>query len=155
MDETDLMFLEAFEDLKPYWDPKDGDIIYFEYSEKDKEFWKKKYEEAGKVYEPEDGWWFVDSNVEFKNDGTDRYSKYLKGKAKAWRARQEDLQEIYKEEQDCNFDYMLSEFGKFIDNGPWIYYNDFHVTDFNQAWLCFIMETCFQKEWNGTTWEAI
>lgn len=136
MDKTDLMFKEAFEYLKPYWTLKETDIV-FELIPGDPE------------------WPLENLSGYFSWGDTDQErlkNRIEKGEV-IWKAKQEDLQEIYKQEQDCNFDYMLSEFGKFIDNGPWIYYNHFHVTDFNQAWLCFIMETCFQKEWNGATWE--
>jgi len=155
MDKIDLMFKEAYEYLKPYWNPKDGDIIYFEYTEKDKDFWKMKYEEAGKEYEPKDGWWYVDNNIEFKNNGTDRYSNHLKKEAKAWKARQEDLQEIFRNKTG-NPDPL----GIMILATEWFKRRKYHDNksiwnDMGAMWLCFVMETCYNKTWDGKSWAPL
>lgn len=154
MNEEDLMFKEAFEYLKPHWEPKDGDIIYFEYSEKDKEFWKKKYEEANKPYEQKDGYWYVDNNVEFKNNGTKRYSEHLKEEAKAWKARVEDFEKILTNSTPGG---LLFEFLEWF----YLHYenekklpDNFSIT---LIWLCYFMEILNKRQWNREIkkWEAL
>jgi hypothetical protein len=81
--------------------------------------------------------------------------------------RQEDLQEIYKQVQDCNFEFMLLRFREYIDKGIWDYgtgdgqwvcfNNQWHITDFTTLWLCFVMEMCYGKRWDTEkkTWTVI
>jgi len=73
--------------------------------------------------------------------------------------RQKDLQEIYFEIKGKESRHYMGLLGTFY---AYIYNEFFDASkfldesfDFNMMWLCFIMETCYQKRWNGKTWEAI
>ncbi len=67
--------------------------------------------------------------------------------------KQEDLQAIYKKKQDCNFEFMLLRFRKFIDKGIWSYGENeigelTFILDFNIIWILFVMQTCYGKQWD-------
>lgn len=79
-----------------------------------------------------------------------------------WLPRQEDLQKIYMENQDCNMEYMTLRLRDWLHD-KWLHYNSalndilpdedqFYILDWNTLWLCFVMETCYNKAWNGKTW---
>lgn len=92
-----------------------------------------------------------------------------------WVPRQEDLQEIYLN-SDAQFVYAYSNsinkhktyLGILGDLTNWLDYHlrcgvpetkmknyEFMTTNFEIMWLCFVMETVYNKRWNGSTWEVI
>jgi hypothetical protein len=79
-----------------------------------------------------------------------------------WLPRQEDLQKIYMENQDCNMEYMTLRLRDWLHD-KWLHYNSalndilpdedqFYILDWNTLWLCFVMETVYGKVWDGKTW---
>lgn len=76
-----------------------------------------------------------------------------------WLPRQEDLQKIHMKfaefpvqfrfecpDDPMGFNYYYRTENKTINPS---------ITDLNTLWLCFVMETCYNKRWNGNTWEVI
>jgi len=77
-----------------------------------------------------------------------------------WIPRQDDLQLIYKELKELSFDCCYKQFKKWdafryqqeeFEHGRYSF-NIFETGDWNVLWLCFVMETCYNKQWNGETW---
>jgi|GEM_PF-4388142 len=156
---SDELFKQAYEDLKEHWNPKDGDIFYTEYSEKDKEFSKEHW----KHKKDHNGFYSVLNNVEWMNSGHKDYNKYLKESKGFWRPRQEDLQKIKMDQYGHTPYRVLTSFN--------LWYNDYGIllrkhdgsdfpdsrTDITILWLLFVMEKMFKKQWNPKTkkWELI
>ena len=71
-----------------------------------------------------------------------------------WLPRQEDLQNIIKRFQNIDTELDLLKGICKWSKSPmeWINFLDF---DLNQLWLVFVMETCYNKQWNGESWENI
>ena len=75
-----------------------------------------------------------------------------------WLPRQEDLQEIYAENHSFTTWGIIEEFYKFFKSKCAVcnVSNRLNANEnLNVVWLCFVMETCYGKRWNGETWEAI
>jgi hypothetical protein len=138
MDETFIKMCKEATEIQERWEPKKGDMIYYV---------KKK------LIEP-----VTMADKELKN----RFGYHYKQMG-FWLPRQEDLQKIYKEQKELSFDCCYVQFKRWdafryqherFEHGlP--YFEIFETGDWNILWLCFVMETCFNKQWNGTTWEAI
>lgn len=148
MDETNLMFKEAFKYLKEHWNPKAGDIVY------------DMNGVSGIVAE------YTLNMVRLSRWGPDEYYDINKV---YWKPRQEDLQNIAMnylinkeleedfEAKGLGFDWMKKEYGfnLLCDSfGLWWTF-EIKTNNYNETWLCFVMETCYDKTWNGNTWEVI
>jgi len=80
-----------------------------------------------------------------------------------WLPRQEDLQATYKQIKELSFDCCYKQFKKwdafmyrFVEfEHTFSAFNMFETGSWNVLWLCFVMEKCYNKTWNGSTWEAI
>ncbi len=95
---------------------------------------------------------------------TRRYLRLKKNPRVFWLPIQEDLQKIYKENKELSFDCCYVQFKRwdafryqheeFTHGLP--YFEIFETGDWNILWLCFVMETCYQKQWNTATqtWET-
>lgn len=141
------MCREATE-IQEEWEPKEGDYVTYW-----QEFANKRVPSAFEYLQKDyDGVIIDDLGHPIENCGN-----------VVWLPRQEDLQKIYKEQKELSFDCCYVQFKRWdafryqherFEHGlP--YFEIFETGDWNILWLCFVMETCFQKEWNGTTWEAI
>lgn len=129
------MCWEARNELKKHWTPKGGDLV------------------LTKMYNYQD-------KIELKHLPDDitgkKGSLLLHKQTDVWLPRQEDLQEILIQKYKWSTYDLYIYFERFLD----LYYEHFgreevNKLDFNQLWLCFIMETIFSKTWNGQTWEVI
>lgn len=94
---------------------------------------------------------------------TQRYLRVKKNPRVAWLPRQEDLQKIYKELKELSFDCCYKQFKRWdafryqqeeFEHGQYSF-NIFETGSWEVLWLCFVMETCYNKRWNGNTWEVI
>jgi len=100
---------------------------------------------------------------EFKDDGISltrwKDGKYCRADNLYWKPRQEDLQAIY---MNINSKKLWSKNVKrrFVKNRAdvtimgsffeWFCHNDEVLEQsFNHMWLCFVMETCFNKQWDS------
>lgn len=150
MDETFLrMCIKGKDILKRQWTPKAGDRVLTK--------------------------WNSDENkIELDYLSKDFISKeasvLLRRITDVWLPRQEDLQKIALEEGHWVYD---SGYKKVDYLSQWDLSNSFiswHkmisfytpksqfklcMDSFNKMWLCFVMETCYNKTWNGSTWEGI
>lgn len=138
----------AATELQERWEPKDGDKVFREYPEKDKEFakknWDMKEEECWSIH--------IVTNFDFLDKPEGRYKKFLKEDKNIWLPRQEDLIQIMED----NWEHGRCELIGRFHNFSWNYVHDrCKKYDFNELWLLCVMEYVFGKTWNGTTWEAI
>lgn len=93
-------------------------------------------------------------------DAKDWSNEDLHNEGIYWLPRQEDLQKIYKELKELSFDCCYKQFKRWdafryqqeeFEHGQYSF-NIFETGDWNVLWLCFVMETCYNKQWNGKTW---
>lgn len=159
IDETYIEMCRKAEEIQDLWEPKHGDLFYEEYSEEDKAFskehWPHREDHNGSFHH-------VSDSLAFMNGSDGRYTKHLK-KECIWYPRQEDLQEIAMDslinkeiEEDfeakgLGFYWMKREYGFSILDDTFCLWYDGHVNlrDYAKIWLCFVMETCFQKRWDS------
>ena len=79
-------------------------------------------------------------------DAKDWSNEDLHNEGIYWLPRQEDLQKIVLTKKWHDVDRLLDEFmcGWNMPTGQF--------NDLTTLWLCFVMETCYNKQWNGKTW---
>lgn len=129
-----LMCREAKE-LQEDWKPKDGDSIWHNLK-------------VGFVK-------FVKKHLHFII-GDDIVRPMVKEEA-IWLPSQEDLQEIH---YNSFLGQHISTTEKSFHRWFWQEYNNKEKScleqyDWNEIWLCFVMNKVYDKQWNGTTWETI
>lgn len=90
----------------------------------------------------------VDEGDVFCNSQKDYWEGYI------WVPRIEDLQEIH---YNNYLGQHVSTTEKSFHRWFWQEYNNKEKSclenyDWNELWLCFVMNKCFNKQWNGETW---
>lgn len=70
-----------------------------------------------------------------------------------WLPRQEDLQQIFRLKNGNPDDYwILKSFLVWFSDLNFCHYRDVSI---NKLWLRYVMETIYNKRWNGTEWEVL
>lgn len=125
----------------------------------------KMCQEASEIqdgWEPDRGdlvWNTVLKQVEMINDSLSLDQEFWKGgRSFKWLPGQEDLQKIYlnhlrkqlKHPKIIQLDGFL-----LFPMADWYNSPKHAKLTITQAWLCFVMETVYNKRWNGNTWEVI
>lgn len=160
-----LMCREAVE-LQEQWEPKPGDRIYNPMPSIHAEYnidiltHYHKNENGGHDIERV----LINENLSFLGYSTVQSESDIKTRFK-WVPRIEDLQEIlqksnapYFEEENLNMGTNLIYFlyhwtSDLLIKNPKCY--ELLINDLNIQWLCFVMETVYNKTWNGQIWEVI
>jgi hypothetical protein len=139
MDELYIKMCVAAQDiLRPKWVPKHGDRVLTRWNSDENK---------------------IEIDYYSKDFITKEASVLLHHRTDVWLPRQEDLQQI-----------IINGFkgeDKFYAPTPIMILKDFYKNhipnkndlndkrNLNELWLCFVMETCYNKQWNGTTWTEI
>lgn len=136
MTKSTFMFMceEAKEELSRYWEPKPGDLIF-------------------NALHDDALIWVVDYEDKFGDVWLNRM---------VWTPRQKDIQQIIKEinprcfdeaclDVEINLIYFLYHWGSDLMIGNPDYY-ELIMYDLDIQWLCFMMDVCFSKVWDGKTW---
>lgn len=142
MNETDLMFKEAFEYLKPFWEPKETDLA-FKVNEDNEYFPLENLCECPAWDDP--------TELKFK--------KLVENNEIIWKPRIEDLiQIIINDFKGENTPYAPTEIIVLRDFYKNTVPNKNDLNDkrpLNELFLIYIMELMFSKQWNGSSWEVM
>lgn len=146
IDEVYIRMCREAVEIQEGWEPRDGDQV---------SYWMKNYG----VIE------FTEILHGCGGEVVDEIGHPIKNcQNVVWLPRQEDLQKIYKEQKELSFDCCYVQFKRWdafryqherFEHGlP--YFEIFETGDWNILWLCFVMETCYHKQWNmeTQTWET-
>jgi len=133
MDETFIIMCREAKEIQEQWEPKGTDLV-------------REY-----IPTPE---WPVEDLSGFEWWG-DRDQEVVKDEC-FWLPRQEDLQTIFMDWNTENGEHpnikatsywkMYCCFTRYMDS-----FADTKL-NWNKWWLCFVMETCYNKTWNGKSW---
>ena len=131
MDEIYIkMCVAAQDDLRRNWTPKVNDRVLTRWnSDKNK----------------------LEIDYYSKDFVTKKASVLLHHRTDVWLPRQEDLQQIWLDKINENIWFLFRDFGDYIQPC----WENSANESFNTIWLCFVMETCYNKRWNGETWEML
>lgn len=134
MDEEYIKMCREATEIQEQWKPKSGDMFHFK--------------AVINPFKP----------CMFRSDVNNSIVSYSENNQldKIWLPRQEDLQEIYMApyKGGLHVSTMVNSFYRWF----WDEYNNkvkscLEQYDWNEIWLCFVMETCYSKRWTGETWE--
>lgn len=131
MDELYIRMCREAHEIQESWEPKSGDLYLGTW----------RYREKPKMTPPYE----VDNTV-IKWDKS-RYEFCF------WLPRDEDLQEIFRLKNGNPDDYwILKSFLVWFSDLNFCHYRDVSI---NKLWLRYVMETIYNKRWNGTEWEEL
>lgn len=152
-----LMCREAKE-LQEQWKPKPGDRIY---NPMPSIHAKYNIDILNHYFKNENGGHdiervLINENLSFLGYSTVQSESDIKTRFK-WVPRIEDLQEIH---YNAYLGQHVSTTEKSFHRWFWQEYNNKEKSclenyDWNELWLCFVMNKVFDKKWNGQTWEVI
>lgn len=134
MDETFIQMCREAKEIQEGWEPKPADKVVLVRLD-DNPYGLKGTYHLDYLDKDAKDW----SNEDLHNEGI------------YWLPLQEDLQTIYDNHVGLTFDLVLMAF-------QYYYENEYEFeSNFSMVWLCFVMETCYGKQWNmeTQTWEAI
>lgn len=162
MDETFMRMCREATEIQDQWEPKNGDQFVFE----EEIYFVGNFMGDGIVLYKEDEMKNTDGKIirEYSNAFREFRcyeweDEFVCNKPDAlWLPRQEDLQNIYlnhlrkqlKHPKIIQLDGFL-----LFPMADWYNSPKHAKLTITQAWLCFVMETCYNKTWNGNTWEVI
>ena len=159
MDETFMRMCREATEIQDQWEPKNGDQFVFE----EEIYFVGNFMGDGIVLYKEDEMKNTDGKIirEYSNafrefmGGYEWEDEFVCNKPDAlWLPRQEDLQEIYKEFFNLHDEMVILYHFKLWENSLMAIVQKLFPS-INVTWLCFIMGTCYNKTWNGETWEVI
>ena len=154
MDETYIKMCKEAKEIQEEWEPKVGHLFFWEDDIKIAESYPTNVDSI-------DAQMYFDEQDDYIDRGRDSQFKNC-----LWVPRQEDLIKIAKKYNGGLTDsgillkfvekYFTIKERATIRNTTYISFDfrSFGDTYLNltHLWLMFVMETCFQKQWNGKTW---